>query len=142
MNLERTKIIMIMKKLKIWSMIVFMVMALPLTVACGGDEEITPITKSQLIGTWYAINDGWILVFTQYELTRYEFYGTPGDYKLKPGYDIQHYTIDGNRIITEKGEAFVSIKGNTMSVTGNSGTLIYTKYDGTPRQLIDYLNGK
>ena len=132
-----------MKKLKIWSMMMLMVMALPMMVACGGgDEDTTPITKSQLIGTWYAINDGWILVFTQYELTRYEFYGTPGDYKLKPGYDIQHYTIDWNRIITEKGEAFVSIKGNTMSVTGNSGTLIYTKYDGTPRQLIDYLNGK
>jgi hypothetical protein len=132
-----------MKKLKIWSMMMLMVMALPMMVACGGgDEDTTPITKSQLIGTWYAINEGWILVFTQHELSRYEFYGTPGDYKLKPGYDIQHYTIDEKRIITEKGEAFVSIKGNTMSVTGNSGTLIYTKYNGKPQQLIDYLNGK
>ncbi len=100
-----------MKKLKIWSMLMLMVMALPLMVACGGgDEEITPITKSQLIGTWYAINDEWILVFTEHELSRYEFYGAPGDYRLKAGYVVsQYYSIDGNRIITEKGDAIVSI---------------------------------
>ena len=123
-----------------------MAMMLPMMVACGDDrfeDTSRTISKSQLIGTWYAINDGWILVFTTHQLSSYEFYGTPGDYKLKAGYVVpQSYSIDGNRIISDKGEATVYIDGNTMQVSGNNRTLIYTKFDGTPSQLLDYLNGK
>ena len=68
-----------MKQLKIWGMMMLMVMALPMMVACGSD--------------------------------------------------------DGQ-------EATVSINGNSMTVTANGQVMKYTKYDGTPQQLIDYLNKK
>ena len=134
-------------KIKIWSMMMLMIMALPLMVACGGDdgEDSTgSISKSQLIGTWYTINDGWILEFTSTQVTQYEFYGAPGNYKLNMSHVLTHgYSINGNKIVSDKGEiATVSINGNTMYVSGNDQSLIYTKYNGTPKQLIDYLNGK
>ena len=136
-----------MKKLKIWSMMMLIAMALPLMVSCGGDdsEDSTgSISKSQLIGTWYTISDGWILEFSSTQVTQYEFYGAPGNYKLNTSYVLtQSYSINGNKLISDKGEiATVSINGNTMNVSGNGQTLIYTKYNGTPQQLIDYLNGK
>ena len=135
-----------MKKLKIWSMMMLMVMALPLMVACGGDDsdDVKTINKSELIGTWYTVSDGWILEFTSTHVTQYEFYGAPGSYKLNTSYVLtQSYTVNGNQLVSDKGEiATVSINGNTMNVSGNGQNLTYTKYNGTPQQLIDYLNGK
>ena len=124
-----------------------MVMALSTMVACGSDDNddsTRSITNSQLIGTWYTVSDGWILEFTSTHVTQYEFAAVPGSYKLNTSYFLtESYTINGNKIVSEKGEiATVFIHGDLMNVSGNGQTMVYTKFDGTPQQLIDFLNGK
>ena len=136
-----------MKKLTFWSVLMLMVMALSTMVACGSDDNddsTGSISQSQLIGTWYTVSDGWILEFTSTQVSQYEFAGVPGSYKLNTIYVLtENYTIKGNKIVSDKGEiATVSINGNTMTVSGNGQTLVYTKFNGTPQQLIDFLNGK
>ena len=45
-----------MKQLKIWGMMMLMVMALPMMVACGSDDDdVNTINKSELMGTWYTL---------------------------------------------------------------------------------------
>ena len=52
-----------MKKLKIWSMMMLMVMAMPLMVACGSDgDDVKTVNKSELMGTWYTLEDDWVIV--------------------------------------------------------------------------------
>ena len=54
-----------------------------------------------------------------------------------------NYTISGNKLISDDGqEATASINGNTMTVSANGQVMNYTKYNGTPQQLIEYLNKK
>ncbi|MBQ2673423.1 MAG: hypothetical protein IJG07_01925 [Prevotella sp.] len=51
--------------------------------------------------------------------------------------------LRSNRMISDDGqEATISINGNMMIVSANGQTMNYTKYNGTPQQLIVYLNGK
>lgn len=50
---------------------------------------------------------------------------------------------DEGRLLTIIGTwAVVSVNGNKMTVSANGQTINYTKYDGTPQQLMDYLNKK
>ena len=50
---------------------------------------------------------------------------------------------DEGRLLTIIGTwAVVSVNGNKMTVSANGQTIYYTKYDGTPQQLMDYLNKK
>lgn len=50
---------------------------------------------------------------------------------------------DEGRLLTIIGTwVVVSVNGNKMTVSANGQTINSTKYDGTPQQLMDYLNKK
>lgn len=132
-----------MKQLKIWSMMMLMAMALPLMVACGSDDDVNTINKSELVGTWYTLQDDWIIVIGNTSVTQYELWLRDGEYTLNPYTYTWNYTISGNKLISDDGqEATVSINGNSMTVSANGQVMKYTKYNGTPQQLIDFLNEK
>ena len=133
-----------MKQQKIWSMMMLMVMALPLMVACGSDsDDVKTINKSELMGTWYTLEDDWVIVIGNSSVVQYELWKSGGSYTLNPQTYTWNYTIEGNRMISDDGQwAEVSVSGNQMTVSANGQTMNYTKYDGTPQQLMDYLNKK
>lgn len=133
-----------MKQLKIWSMMMLMVMAMPLMVACGSDgDDVKTINKSELMGTWYTLEDDWVIVIGNSSVVQYELWKSGGSYTLNPQTYTWNYTIEGNKMISDDGQwAEVSINGNKMTVSANGQTMNYTKYDGTPQQLMDYLNKK
>ena len=133
-----------MKQLKVWSMTMLMVMALPLMVACGSDsDDVKTINKSELMGTWYTLEDDWVIVIGNSSVVQYELWKSGGSYTLNPQTYTWNYTIEGNRMISDDGQwAEVSVNGNKMTVSANGQTINHTKYDGTPQQLMDYLNGK
>jgi len=135
-----------MKQLKIWSIMMLMAMALPVMVACGGDDDNdNAINKSELIGTWYTLEDDWVFAFTESTVTLYELWKSSGKYMLNPSYSVtQKYTINGNMIVTEDGRFAIvtTIDNNTIRVNIDNEMLTLTKFNGTPQQLIDYLNKK
>ena len=133
-----------MKQQKIWSMMMLMVMALPLMVACGSDsDDVKTINKSELMGTWYTLEDDWVIMIGNSSVVQYELWKSGGSYTLNPQTYTWNYTIEGNRMISDDGQwAEVSVSGNQMTVSANGQTMNYTKYDGTPQQLMDYLNKK
>ena len=120
-----------------------LLMAMPLMFAgCGSDEDDTPsISKSELVGTWYTLDDDWVLVFTESTVTQFEIWHTGGFYSFNSYTITNRYTLSGNRIASEEGlSANIAINGNKLTVSNGSETLVYTKFNGTPQQLIDYLN--
>ena len=126
-------------------MLMLLILALPMMVACGGDDgdDVKTINKSDLIGTWYTLEDDWVIVIGNSSVTQYEIWSSGGTYSLNSYTYTWNYTINGNRMISDDGqEATISINGNMMIVSANGQTMNYTKYNGTPQQLIDYLNGK
>ena len=133
-----------MKRLKIWSMMMLMIMAMPLMVACGSDgDDVKTINKSELMGTWYTLEDDWVIVIGNSSVVQYELWKSGGSYTLNPQTYTWNYTIEGNKMISDDGQwAEVSINGNKMTVSANGQTMNYSKYNGTPQQLLDYLNGK
>ena len=133
-----------MKQLKIWSMMMLMIMAMPLMVACGSDgDDVKSINKSELMGTWYTLEDDWVIVIGNSSVVQYELWKSGGSYTLNPQTYTWNYTIEGNKMISDDGQwAEVSINGNKMTVSANGQTMNYSKYNGTPQQLLDYLNGK
>ena len=133
-----------MKKLKIWSMMVLMIMAMPLMVACGSDgDDVKTVNKSELMGTWDTLEDDWVIVIGNSSVVQYELWKSGGSYTLNPQTYTWNYTIEGNKMISDDGQwAEVSINGNKMTVSANGQTMNYSKYNGTPQQLLDYLNGK
>ena len=133
-----------MKQLKIWSMMILMVMAMPLMVACGSDgDDVKTINKSELMGTWYTLEDDWVIMIGNSSVVQYELWKSGGSYTLNPQTYTWNYTIEGNKMISDDGQwAEVSINGNKMTVSANGQTMNYSKYNGTPQQLLDYLNGK
>ena len=134
----------LMKQLKIWSMMMLMVMAMPLMVACGSDgDDVKTINKSELMGTWYTLEDDWVIMIGNSSVVQYELWKSGGSYTLNPQTYTWNYTIEGNKMISDDGQwAEVSINGNKMTVSANGQTMNYSKYNGTPQQLLDYLNGK
>ncbi len=49
--------------------------------ACGSDEDNDAlVSKSELIGTWYTLEDDWIMVFTESSVTIYEIWNNSGRY--------------------------------------------------------------
>ena len=134
----------LMKQLKIWSMMMLMVMAMPLMVACGSDgDDVKTINKSELMGTWYTLKDDWVIMIGNSSVVQYELWKSGGSYTLNPQTYTWNYTIEGNKMISDDGQwAEVSINGNKMTVSANGQTMNYSKYNGTPQQLLDYLNGK
>ena len=120
-----------------------LLLAMPLMFAgCGSDDDDTPsVSKSELIGTWYTLDDDWVLVFTESTVTQYEIWHTGGTYSLNSYTVSNRYTLSGNRITFEEGlSGTVAINGSKLTVSNGNQTLVYTKYNGTPQQLMDYLN--
>ena len=111
------------------------------TACSSDDDDESTISKAELIGTWYTLEDDWVLVFTESSVTQYEIWKTSGKYSLNSYTVTTKYSLSGNRIVGEDGlSASVSINGNTLKVTNGNETLTYTKFNGTPQQLMDYLN--
>ena len=117
-------------------------MAMPLFfMGCSSDDDEATLSKSELIGTWYTLEDDWVLVFNESTVTQYEIWKNSGKYSLNSYTVTTKYTISGNKIINEDGQnATASINGNTLKVSNGSESLTYTKFNGTPQQLMDYLN--
>ena len=113
-----------------------------LFAACSSDDDDEPsVRKSELIGTWYTLEDDWVLVFTDSNVTQYEIWQSSGVYSLNSYTVTSNYTLSGNKIIDEEGRSStISISGNTLKLNNGGETLTYTKYNGTPQQLMDYLN--
>ena len=94
-----------MKQLKIMGMMMLMVMAMPLMVACGSDDDdVNTINKSELIGTWYTLQDDWVIVFNNTSVTQYELWVQGGVYSLNPYTYTWNYTISGNKLISDDGQ--------------------------------------
>ena len=129
-----------MKKSFMYLMTAVTVVALSFSVtSCSKDND--DISKSDLIGTWYTLEDDWVLVFTQSEVTQYELMGYPGNYHLNSYTLTYGYTLNGNIFTNDEGSsATITINNNKLYVTNGKESITYTKYNGTPKQLIDYLN--
>jgi hypothetical protein len=119
-------------------------MAMPLLfMGCSSDDDEATLSKSELIGTWYTLEDDWVFAFTESTVTIYELWKSSGKYLLNPAYHVtRKYTISGNRVVSEDGHTatIISINDNTISVNIDNEMLTLTKFDGTPQQLLDYLN--
>lgn len=117
-------------------------MVIPLFfMGCSSDDDENSLSESELIGTWYTLEDDWVLVFNESTVTQYEIWKTSGKYSLNSYTVTTKYTIRGNMIVGEDGlNATASINGNTLKLTNGIESLNYTKFNGTPQQLIDFLN--
>ena len=119
-------------------------MAMPLLfMGCSSDDDEATLSKSELIGTWYTLEDDWVFAFTESTVTLYELWKSSGKYLLNPAYHVtRKYTISGNKVVSEDGHiaTITSINGNTISVNIDNEILTLIKFNGTPQQLMDYLN--
>ena len=122
-----------MKQLKNWSILMLMVMAMPLMVACGSDGDSGPTgdeLKSKAIGTWMCTQstdeamgqsyDG-LMVGKEVTIKSDNTYtSTASTFGYRGS-----YTINGNKITakSEDGATFVvtvSVSGNTMTWNGTA----------------------
>lgn len=118
-------------------------MAMPLLfVGCSSDDDDeATVSKAELVGTWYTLEDDWVLVFTESNVTQYEIWKNSGVYSLNSYTVTSKYTLSGNKIIDEEGRSSViAISANTLKLINGNETLIYTKFNGTPQELMNYLN--
>lgn len=111
------------------------------TACSSDDDDESTISKAELIGTWYTLEDDWVLVFTETSVTQYEIWKTSGKYSLNTYTVTTKYSLSGNKIIDEDGRnSVIAINGNTLKLINGNETLTFTKFNGTPQQLMDYLN--
>ena len=118
-------------------------MAMPLLfVGCSSDDDDeATVSKAELVGTWYTLEDDWVLVFTESNVTQYEIWKNSGVYSLNSYTVTSKYTLSGNKIIDEEGRSSViAISANTLKLINGNETFIYTKFNGTPQELMNYLN--
>ena len=119
-------------------------MAMPLLfMSCSSDDDEAMLSKSELIGTWYTLEDDWVFALTESTVTLYELWKSSGKYLLNPAHHVtRKYTINGNKVVSEDGHiaTITSINGNTISVNIDNEILTLIKFNGTPQQLMDYLN--
>ena len=137
------------KNTTLWYMLLMMVMILSLCTSCSKDSSSDggdpPISKSDIIGTWYTLEDDWVLVFNDTEVTLYELWNRGDSYELNTSYYVtSKYTIDGNRVMDDHmGIMSVSfLSKDKMKAIAGDQTYIFTRFNGTVWELIDYLNGK
>lgn len=125
--------------------ILLMIMMIPMVTACSSDKDDAPtLSKSELIGTWYTLEDDWVLEFKDAAVTQYEIWKSGDQYVLNTSYVLTYqYAISGSKITNDEGVSVTAIiNGNTLKVSANGKTLTYTKFNGTVQQLMDYLNSK
>lgn len=133
-----------MKKLKIWSIIMLMVMAIPLMVACGGDDSSSGDSYkdseliSRAIGTWMCTQSEdtgqgqtYQGLMVGKEVTIYAN-GTYSSTASSFGY-TGTYTVSGNKITarSNNGSTFVitaSISGDRMTWDGTASNGVTFKY--------------
>jgi len=128
-----------MKKLKIWSILLLMAMALPMVVACSsdsGDGDDSSVDVAKAVGSWFCIKssdkvDGYTMddLFVGQSVTinangsytsSSSSFGTSGSYQ-----------VSGNKIIvvTNSGRRFVisvSFSGNKMTWKGSGEGVTFT----------------
>ena len=129
-----------MKKSLMYLMTAVMVAVFSFSVSsCSKDDD--NISKSDLVGTWYELDKGEILVFTETKCTIYVLDDYNGYYSLYPDSYTFDYTLNGDILTDAEGNSVtISINGDKLHMTNGKDSAIYTKYNGTPRQLVDYLN--
>ncbi len=88
-----------MKKLKIWSMMMLMVMALPLMVACGGDDDDVTTSPSVTPPHVTEPNDSY---YVKYEVQS----GDMVSYADHTTRTITFTDVDGNKSVTVKDKAW------------------------------------
>jgi len=126
-------------------MTIFMVVVLSVGfVSCSSDDDDATVSKSEIVGTWYTMEDGGgVLVITETSLMVYEILKSEDLYFLNDNAKTWSYSIKGHQLINEFGESVtISVNGNTLKVSKGNKMQRYSKFDGTPQQLIDYLNKK
>lgn len=134
-----------MKKKIINWMTIFMVVVLSVGfVSCSSDDDDATVSKSEIVGTWYTMEDGGgVLVITETSLMVYEILKSEDLYFLNDNAKTWSYSIKGHQLINEFGESVtISVNGNTLKVSKGNKMQTYSKFDGTLQQLIDYLNKK
>ena len=118
--------------------------AMPLFfMGCSSDDDEATLSKSELIGTWYTLEDDWVFAITESTVTLYELWQSSGKYLLNPAYSVtKKYSISGNKIVSEDGHVAIitPISDNTIRANIDNEILTLTKFNGMPQQLIDYLN--
>ena len=121
----------------------------PFLTSCSSDDDqdnkTTDIKKSELIGTWYSLDEGCLLeitsdVFTKYELKKVSLFWLYAP--LSGINNTWYYKIKGSKLLSINGSEFatVNIQGNTMTIVIQGKALHVSKYSGTPKDLINYLN--
>ncbi len=118
-------------------------MTMPLFfMGCSSDDDEATLSKSELLGTWYTLEDDWVFAITESTVTLYELWKSSGKYLLNPYSVTKKYTISGNKIVSEDGHIAIitPISDNTISANIDNEILTLTKFDGTAQQLINYLN--
>ena len=155
-----------MKKNFLWSLLAI-VLAATMNfgfISCSDDDDET-ISNASLVGTWYELekdlesDNGWngaeVSVFTESTMITYFIEKKYGEWKLDSSSEMYTYTLDGNKMSLtaaggekdgESGEVKIAFHGNSLTITeeyeGEVYTYDYKKFNGTPQELTDYLNGK
>lgn len=127
-------------------MVTFVSMGL---TSCGDDDD--DAVSSSLVGTWYCYDEHEIVAFTESTMAVYYLKNSNGKWKFDGEPDVSTYTLNGNNITMNfDGESFtrkLDLHGNTFTLTGfddegKSRTYTYKRFDGTPQELVNYLNEK
>ena len=107
-------------------------------VSCSDDDE--DFSLADITGTWYTLEDDWVYSISGNTAIEYELLGgTYGPYELND-WTIR-YTINGNKMTATDGfTQTISLKGETLILKSNEGTIQLNKFNGSPQQLITYLN--
>lgn len=118
--------------------IVMVVMLSSGFVSCSDDDE--DFSLADISGTWYTLEDDWVYSISGNTAIEYELLGgTYGPYELNE-WTIR-YTIKGNKMTASDGfTQTISLKGETLILKNSEETLYLKRFNGTPQQLIQYLN--
>jgi hypothetical protein len=129
-----------MKKSLMYLMTAVMIAVFSFGVSsCSKDDDVS---KSNLIGTWYNIEEGCIYVFSESICTEYFLHSNGYNYYLSKDSITFGYSVNGDILTSQIGQSvkFLISDNKLYLPTINDEPSIYTKFDGTPEQLVDYLN--
>ena len=131
-----------MKQLKIWSMMMLMVIAMPLMVACGSDDDDSEVDiNSYIIGDWHSIYGDVFANGTKktIDITKTGEYSS-SYFEMTFNKDksvlLGHWKQDSNglsRWLVEK--CSYSIKGNIVTMIDNDGESADLLFDSRQRSL-------
>lgn len=109
-----------MKQLKIWSMMILMLMAMPIMVACSNDDKIDDGARgenlvAEAVGTWMCIQST----------------DSQGSYSVDGLMVGKEVTIKSNGTFTSTSPTFgatgtYSVSGNQITARSSAGTFVVT----------------